>query len=197
MILVFAGVQSDLPDAAQQRLPQRAEDPLRRRIEGLLHDLGPRLAVGAAATGSDIIIAEAALAVGVPVRIVLPFAREAFEQTSLHARDRRWRERFTALLDAAGPAVTCGLDPADPRVFEQHNQVLLERAAAWAGPREPVHALAIRPGAGTARSTTDDFAERCHRMAIPLLDVDPLAPVTPAPLPTAPGGRETGPAPSG
>lgn len=174
MILVFAGVQADLPDAAEQRLPQSAEGALRHCIEDLLRTLGPRLAVGAAATGSDIIIAEAALSAGVPVRIVLPFAREAFEETSLHARDPSWRQRFTALLDVTGPAVTGGLDAADPRVFEQHNQVLLELATEWAEPSEPVLALAIRPPARATHSTTDDFAERCLRMGVPLLDVDPL-----------------------
>lgn len=193
MILVFAGVQADLRDRLQPRLPSRAEAPLRRRLTCLLLRSRPRLAVGALASGSDIIVAEAALAAGVQLKVLLPFDVPAFEMSSIRAHGGEWVARFNALLTATGPPLAGTLDPADPTVFTRHNQVLLERARAWAIGSEPVRALAIRPATRGLSETTDDFAERCGPLSIPLWDIDPLAERDGGPFPVPLEGCEPSP----
>jgi hypothetical protein len=179
MIIVYAGVQADEPERAQPRLPQSAEARLAARVRGLLQSLRPSVVVGAAASGSDIIIAEAALLEGAEVRFVLPFDAGTFQKTSVEDRGERWTESYRRLLETAGSnRITEGsLDPNDKDSYPRHNAHLIRYAQALARERgERVWALVIRPHPDDdAGSVSDDFARRAEAQGILTLDLAPLA----------------------
>lgn len=185
MIIVYAGVQADAPGRTQPRLPPSAEERLAARVRGLLHSLRPGLVVGAAASGSDIIIAEAALLEGADVRLVLPFDLATFQQTSVQDQGGRWAARYRRLVHTVGlEKISQGsLSPDDQDAYRQHNEDLIKEALTAARQRgDRLRALVIRPvpdDDASAPSVSDDFAQRAESHGIPTLDLDPMGQAPP------------------
>jgi tetratricopeptide (TPR) repeat protein len=71
------------------------------RIAAEVARLGAGYAYGSLASGADILWAEALLANGSELHVVLPFAREEFIERSVADSGRGWVERFQRCLDAA------------------------------------------------------------------------------------------------
>jgi hypothetical protein len=105
-----------LNEAAQRE----TEAMIRERAEALFtaHNIG--IVYGALAAGSDIIVAETALALGIELDVVLPFATERFVETSVKIGDPpghegKWEKRFRGLLEgSAGARSLTIMDPMDP-----------------------------------------------------------------------------------
>ena len=76
-------------------------DGLRTAVDGWMatHDIG--FGFGALAAGDDIVVAEALLARGGELHVVLPTRLEEFVAQSVAPYDPAWRPRFAACLDAA------------------------------------------------------------------------------------------------
>ena len=106
----------ELDEAAQQE----TEAEVRKRADALLaaHNVG--FLYGALAAGSDIVIAEAALARGAEFHCVLPFPTEPFIETSVRigdppGREGKWEARLRAILDGRlGPCSLTVMEPAEP-----------------------------------------------------------------------------------
>ncbi len=178
MIIVYAGAQADETGRSEPRLPPGAEGDLLTRVRGLLHSLKPRLLIGAAASGSDIIIAETARMEQIEVRLSLPFGVEDFRESSVLIRGERWGLRFDRLLDGIGPAgIGVGQDmPGTESVYLRHNAVLLEEATALAHADERIWVLLVRrPPDPASPSVTDDLAARAEAYGLLTLDLDPVA----------------------
>ena len=96
-----------------------AETAIRKQAAEFLslHNVG--FVYGALACGSDIILAETALQLGVEFEAVLPFNTEDFIATSVKIGDPegvpgKWEKRFRALLETRGASSLTIMDPADP-----------------------------------------------------------------------------------
>ena len=76
-------------------------DALRASVDAALAQERVGFGFGALAAGSDIVVAEALLARGAELHIVLPTRVEAFIDQSVTPFDPAWRTRFDACLDAA------------------------------------------------------------------------------------------------
>ena len=91
-----------LPPVMHFRGPMAvANDPGAADLAAAVADIGPGVAIGALAAGTDIIAAEAAVAEGAELHIVLPSEIEAFRHGSVLPFDGDWNARFDALLDQA------------------------------------------------------------------------------------------------
>ena len=95
-----AARSSDLDADAQEDL----EEALRPRIAAALAAEGIRYVYGSLASGADILFAEAALAAGCDLHVVLPFPVESFVEDGGRRRQSargadRWGERFRACLN--------------------------------------------------------------------------------------------------
>jgi CRP-like cAMP-binding protein len=109
--------RGDQLDAAAQR---EIESQIRQRAEELFkaHNVG--VVYGALASGSDIILAEAALGLGAEFCAVLPFATGRFIEISVRIGDPpgehgKWEKRFRAILEGSRGACSLTLmDPMDP-----------------------------------------------------------------------------------
>jgi tetratricopeptide (TPR) repeat protein len=91
--LHFAGHMSFRPDVARPALEQE--------VAGMLDEERAGFAFGALAAGADIIVAEAVLARGAELHVVLPSGVESFARHSVAPYGEDWRRRFEAALAAA------------------------------------------------------------------------------------------------
>jgi hypothetical protein len=81
--------------------PAEAEDKVSARVAEVVALADPGFAYGSLASGADIIWAEALLARGCELHVVLPFAREEFVDWSVAPSGSQWVERFDRCLAAA------------------------------------------------------------------------------------------------
>jgi Tetratricopeptide Repeats-Sensor/Adenylate and Guanylate cyclase catalytic domain len=86
------------PDA---RFATEAEVAVAARIADVLQSDKPGYAYGSLASGADILWAEALLAAGSEVHVVLPFARAEFVEASVAPSGSSWVERFGRCIDRA------------------------------------------------------------------------------------------------
>lgn len=177
LIVVYAGIQADEPDRESPRLPREREEELADRVRGLLDSLEPRIVTGALASGSDLIIAEAALHARRHLDVHLPYDADNFVATSVAPRGQRWVDRFhTTLKEAATTHVAGEFRIPDRECFLAHNIALLDHAAALSRPDERVWALTIRPPEDPdSPSVSDHFARHATARGLLSLDLNPIA----------------------
>ena len=82
-----------------------AEPDLRVRIDTALDELGTCIAFGPLACGADILVAEAILARGGELNVVLPFKESDFLDQSVRCGGAGWEARYRACIDAADEVV--------------------------------------------------------------------------------------------
>ena len=70
-------------------------------VNAILDETGALIAYGPLACGADILIAEAIMARGGELHVVLPFAEEDFLRTSVRPGGPSWEERYVLARDAA------------------------------------------------------------------------------------------------
>ncbi len=88
-------------DGQNARFPARDEVEVATRIAREVERHPARYAYGSLAAGGDILWAEALLASGCELHVVLPFALEEFVRCSVAPSGEGWVERFHRCLDAA------------------------------------------------------------------------------------------------
>ena len=100
MVLHYCGHVAR-PEAGLNRFPPRDEGRVAAEVAQFLqeHDVG--FAYGSLASGADIVVAEAALARGSELRIVLPFDTREFEAVSVRPGGAQWLERFRTCMARA------------------------------------------------------------------------------------------------
>lgn len=81
-------------------LPQ-AEDTIKQAISKTLAELNIGFAYGSLASGADILFAEALLARGASLHVVLPFDMDEFIKVSVQPAGTEWVERFHKCIDTA------------------------------------------------------------------------------------------------
>jgi tetratricopeptide (TPR) repeat protein len=186
VIVLFGGAQVDRPGAERPRFPQSHVEDTSARVRGLLSALRPRLLVGAAASGADLIFLTEALALGLTPHVVLPFPVEKFQETSVESRGPDWVLRYKRVIDQvrAGRGILEILGEAeDEDVYLRTNGRLLDYASQLGGADEEIVAVLLRPGGGDGRSVTDDLGARAEMAGLLVLDLDCLR--RPASLPSA------------
>jgi CRP-like cAMP-binding protein len=108
-------------DAEQGRL----EAEMRGPVAAALAAEGVRYIYGALACGADIVVAEAALAAGIELHVVLPFPVDAFVEMSVTLGNppdapNRWNERFWSCLRQSASLTTLTERPPETRVLDAY-----------------------------------------------------------------------------
>lgn len=144
-VLLFSGHLIDAPDRPLPRFPAAKERAAARRIDAELEHLdagAADLALTQGAAGGDLLFAEACLARGVPVRLLLPLPEHEFiERSMLPCKDgQAWRARYRALTAQLREAPRIAdevLGPLRPGedAFERANRWLLDSALAYGAAR--------------------------------------------------------------
>jgi class 3 adenylate cyclase len=107
-VIHYTGHMISLPGVAG-RFPAQQEAQVAAAIVALLDERGVGFGYGALASGADILFAEALLARGAELHVVLPFAREEFIEISVAPAGAGWRERFESCI-ARASSVTYATD---------------------------------------------------------------------------------------
>jgi len=107
-VIHYTGHMIAAPGSAG-RFPAEQEAEAAAAIAAILARRGVGIGYGALAAGADILFAEALLARGAELHVVLPFAREEFTAISVVPSGPGWLARFEACLRRAG-SVTYATD---------------------------------------------------------------------------------------
>jgi len=139
--IVFTGHMVDAPDRPVPRFPAALVDAAARRIDAALAQLDAGLRDAAftqGAAGGDLLFAEACLARGVRLRLLLPLARREFVAATLLpvVDGAGWHARFCAVVDRLDEApreapVVLGPLAANDDAFVRGNLWLLESGLAF------------------------------------------------------------------
>jgi hypothetical protein len=156
LVAAVAGRRIDAPEAGTSRFPASNEPAVTQRVRNMLVATAANTLVCSADCGTDIIALEVAGELGLRRRIILPFRRVLFRETSVVDRGAGWGSRFDKIIeavDASGGVVESAYAQDDPNAYEATNKVILDTAlqeASAAGLR--TIAIAVWDGAHAARA---------------------------------------------
>jgi hypothetical protein len=170
-VVVVSGHMVDAPDRPRPRFPA-SEVP---RVAAAVAAAMDRWAVGPATTlvtggarGADILAAEAALARGARLRLVLALPPEEFIAASIALPGSDWTERFRELLRHADVEVA---DGTGEDVFARANERIVAVAREL---DDHPHAIVVWDGErGDGPGGTEDFVDRLGATGERLVVIDP------------------------
>jgi len=157
LVVAMAGRRVDTPNAEVSRFPASNVPAVTQRIRTALVSTSASTLVCSAACGVDIIALEVAGELGLRRRIVLPFGRDLFRETSVVDRDGNWGGRFDLVLQAAitsGDVIELGHAKDDPNVFTATNEAILDEAIHQ-GSATGLRTLAMVVWDGVSRGADD------------------------------------------
>jgi hypothetical protein len=173
-VLALAGRRIDAADAEVVRFPLDNAALVRRRLHALMAAHEPGALVCSAAAGSDLLALDAALELGVRMRIVLPFDRLRFRQASVIDRPGDFGRLFDRVLDAVEAAAELVvLEGAETlsASYRACSEAILEEAKRLAAP-DPAVAVVVWEGrAGGTEDETAAFADAARSRGWTLLEV--------------------------
>lgn len=150
MIIALAGRRIDAIDATQTRFPLQNAGLVKARVRAKFEELGASLLVCSAACGADLIALSEAGALGMRRKVVLPFGRQRFRESSVADRPGDWTGLYDQIMDqieAAGDLVIAP-DTLNEGAYSAANRRILDEAV-WSGRQlhQPVAAMLIWEGA--------------------------------------------------
>lgn len=98
MIVALAGRRVDAPGTNEKRFSPENADRVKQQIRDFLKAENAEALVCAAACGADILALEAAGELGIRRRVVLPYDKVTFKQSSVIDRPGDWGERYDRIL---------------------------------------------------------------------------------------------------
>ena len=183
-VFALAGRRTDAPGADVRRFPVEEAAGVRSRLRGEMAAHHARALVCSAAAGADLLALEAAGELGLRRRVVLPFGRERFRETSVVDRPGDFGPVYDRVLDAveaAGDLVVLEGAPTDEAAYAAANGAILDEAAALAAPDPPVAVMVWDGRSRGAGDSTVAFAEAARARGVTVLEVLTLDPSGRAP----------------
>src|SRR6266536_498138 len=132
MIIALAGRRIDIEGARPSRFPFANLEFVRQRLQDLLQNEAVTALVSSAACGADLLALSEASALGIRCRVVLPFDRVRFRETSVLDRPGDWRF-YDSLIDKVtsnNDLITLAATSDDERAYEATNRAILDEAQA-------------------------------------------------------------------
>ena len=173
MVLVYAGRRVDAAakpggPPVDERFPPARVAGVARAVVRVLRELKPSTVVGSAACGSDLLVLEAAAELGLRRRVILPFDRATFRESSVTDRPGDWGARYDAVIadvSAKGNLVELAFDAHDDMTYARTNFAIFRDADAVAhSTGEDCRALMVWNGVGRgAGDVTEAFLEEADR----------------------------------
>jgi hypothetical protein len=174
-VIALAGRRVDAPDAKQVRFPPRNVPMVEERIRECFQK-GVRVLVCSAACGSDLLALGVANELEIRRRVVLPFARALFRETSVVDRPGDWGERYERALNEVErqrDLIILGYEQTDVAAYARTNTAIVEEALRIARQEGMLaQALAVWDGkSGGAEDFTAQFLDEAQGKGMPLLEV--------------------------
>jgi hypothetical protein len=146
-------------------------------IRARLIDADARLLVCSAACGADLLALDAAGALAIRRRILLPFAPAVFRETSVTDRPGDWGplfDRILAEVERAGDVVILGCDPESDAAYSQTVRAILDEGDALMAASACTERLALAVWEGPRRQGTDvtrEFLDEARRRRWPTAEI--------------------------
>lgn len=151
VIIAVAGRRVDAADAETPRFPLDNVALVERRIDELFEREGATAMVSSAACGADLVALTVAGRRGMRRRVVLPFERGKFRETSVTDRPGAWGETYDRVLtelDRSGDVVTLeGLGDGDAAYLAANEHILRQAEALAATSNAEPMVLLVWDGA--------------------------------------------------
>ena len=175
MIIALAGRRVDLLSTENPRFPLYNVETVRTRLHALLAETNARSLVSSAACGADLIAQSEAGELDLRRKVILPFARERFRETSVTDRPGDWGKLYDEVLDAvtaAGDLVVLQNVP-DDRAYSAANAAILDEAAKLAKTsHEPLMAVQVWDGASRGdHDLTEEFGVEARRRGLEVKEI--------------------------
>jgi hypothetical protein len=175
MIIALAGRRIDAAEAKQTRFPLQNVGIVKARVRAMLENLGASTLVCSAACGADLIGLSEAGSLGLRRRVILPFGRKRFLETSVIDRPGDWVELYDRILDqveAAGDLVVIHTTHEDDAYSSTNRRILDEAMSLGQRSREPVTAMLIWNGASRgSNDLTEAFGVEARNRGLPVVEV--------------------------
>jgi len=178
--VIFSGHMIDPPGRDKPRFPVECVPAVAASIGRQLARWGAdgqTLALCGGAPGSDILFAEACLARGAHLRLLLPFSIEKFGRETFEGTPLAWLRRFEALLPRC--EVLCQPDVLGPLLpgataYERNNLWILDHARSQL-PQDSISALLVwdLQGTGDGPGGAADFAARAANLLREIVIINP------------------------
>ena len=160
-VTALAGRRIDAAASSEPRFPPQNETAVAERIRNMLVGTASKGVVSSAACGADILALESASQLGLKRRVVLPFSRGRFRESSVADRGEAWGARFDSILSElrAEDIVELNFQGADDDAYAAANVRILDEAAKMAE-NQPVIAAIVWNGLVRGSSDlTDAFRQ--------------------------------------
>jgi len=177
MIIALAGRRVDGPDANAVRFPLQNVAKVRTQLRLLLQDKGATAVVSSAACGADLIALSEAGRLGLKRRVILPFERRRFRETSVTDRCGDWGRIYDDVLDVVesqGELMTLRGGPKlDDEAYSAVNRTILDEAVALAKTvQEPAAAVLVWDGVSRGEhDLTEEFGIEARRRGLAVAEV--------------------------
>lgn len=175
MIIALAGRRVDSPDAKKKRFPLENVAAVRGRVNALFKECGATGVVASAACGADLIALSEARQLGLRCRVVLPFERVRFRETSVTDRPGEWGVLYDEVLDgveAAGDLVVLKNVPADEAYAAANGAIVLEALALAQSVCQAAIAVLVWDGASRGEDDlTEQFRDRARQCGLDVREV--------------------------
>ena len=163
MIIALAGRRIDASNAKESRFPLGNVEIVRARVRSLFQEKGASAVVSSAACGADLIALSEAGQLGLRRRVVLPFGRARFRETSVTDRPGEWGSLYDQVIDAVAAAgdLVVLQNKSDDEAYAAANQAILDEAVAL---NQLVAALLVWDGASRGKGDlTEEFGAECAK----------------------------------
>jgi tetratricopeptide (TPR) repeat protein len=181
-VIVFSGHMIDVKDRNAPRFPQEKADAVKAKLEEQLTQFDVKegdLALCGGACGGDVLFAEACLARGAAVRLLISLPQDEFISESVRRSEGDWVQRFHNLVarcEVWYQHERLGKPPRQATVFERNNRWMLNVARVHAQSGK-LFALRVWDGKnqGDGPGGTAHFSSLVEKMGATLAaSIDPM-----------------------
>jgi hypothetical protein len=178
MIIALAGRRVDAVGAKRPRFPLRNIDLVRMRMRAMLEAQAAKVVVCSAACGADLIALSEAGSMGLRRRIVLPFDRNRFRETSVTDRPGGWGPVYDQVLDEVERAGELELmeKMPDEEPYLAANRAILDQAVSLAKQLHyPVGAALVWDGNSRGHhDITEEFGIEARKRGLAVVEVSTI-----------------------
>jgi hypothetical protein len=175
MIIALAGRRVDALDASQPRFPPQNVENVGRAVRALLQQHNATALICSAACGADLIGLAEAGKLGLRRRVVLPFGREKFRETSVVDRPGDWGKLYDTILDeveAKGDLVVIEVEKAGDPYSATNRAILKEAIAVGQTASETTAAVLLWDGISRGdKDYTDQFGAEARKRGLKVLEI--------------------------
>lgn len=176
MIIALAGRRVDAPGAEIRRFPVENIELVRQRLRELFDETEPKALISSAACGADLIALEEAGALGIRRRVILPFNRWRFRETSVIDRPGDWGPVCDRVLDEVesnGDLVTLSSDSDCTQAYTDANNAILDEASALGlESQHDIRTVVVWDGARRGEDDlTQIFANEAKARGFPIVEI--------------------------